>query len=172
MLPAPVIAALVIAASFAAKQGTNEASSRSARFVTNLAAAPANYLQSILESATGQRSTRFDPSGPFSVAADAVQNFRLLFSHFTLTATQAEIGEPTEFSFFSKGKGIEITREAARHTISALCLWCSEPLKAFHTNDNMKMNQTTMNVLKSAEDIVNNIRLFLLPRANDAVFST
>jgi hypothetical protein len=173
MLPAPVIAALVIAASFAAKQGTNEAPSRSARFVTNLAAAPANYIQSILESATGGLSNRFNPSGPVSFISDAFKQVRINASQLFLLPGTTQEGTQTDFALFSgNNERMQPVLETLRHTMDAFGLCVSVPAKIMKDackKNSAQFDKTTHEAMRAIEDFATTFRKFFAPRMVDAL---
>jgi hypothetical protein len=190
MLPAPVIAALAVIGTFGASIAVkNEAapSSPAGRFFTNLAAVPAEYLESLVQAATGGLSNRFNPSGPVSFISDALKQLRINTSQLLLIPGAAQEGTQTDFALFSgNNESMKPVLETLRHTMDAFGLCVSVPAKImkdackknsaqFEKNsaqfekNSAQFDKTTHEAMRAIEDFATTFRKFFAPRMVDAL---
>lgn len=179
MLPAPVIAALAVIGTFGASMAVkNEAapSSPAGRFFTNLAAVPAEYLESLVQAATGGLSNRFNPSGPVSFISDALKQLRINTSQLLLIPGAAQEGTQTDFALFSgNNESMMPVLETLRHTMDAFGLCVSVPAKIMKDackKNSAQFDKTTheaMRAMRAIEDFATTFRKFFAPRMVDAL---
>ena len=176
MLPAPVIAALAVIGTFGASMAVkNEAapSSHAGRFFTNLAAVPAEYLESLVQAATGGLSNRFNPSGPASFIADSLKQLRITTTQLFLLPGTAQEGTQTDFALFSgSNESMKPVLETLRHTMDALGLCVSVPAKFMKDackKNSAQFDNTTHETMRAIEDFATVFRKFFAPRMVDAL---
>ena len=174
MLPAPFVAALAVigtfGASFAVKNGAAP-SSPAGRFFANLVAVPAEYLDSLVQAATGGLSNRFNPSGPVSFISDAFKQTRIIASQLFLLPRTAQEGIQTEFALFSGNESMKPFLETLRHTLDALGLSISVPAKIMKDacKNSAQFDKTTHEAMRAIENFATTFRKFFAPRMVDAL---
>jgi hypothetical protein len=176
MLPAPFVAALAVigtfGASFAVKNGAAP-SSPAGRFFANLVAVPAEYLDSLVQAATGGLSNRFNPSGPVSFISDALKQLRINTSQLLLIPGAAQEGTQTDFALFSgNNESMKPVLETLRHTMDAFGLCVSVPAKIMKDackKNSAQFDTTTHEAMRAIEDFATTFRKFFAPRMVDAL---